>query len=504
MIAAKHHDVPEPSGVPGDPTLCDEARQESSGALPVSNLERVDSFGMNCLAMEFLYRPSVSEEIAHVFRLARQHGRKVALRGAGRSYGDASLGAESVGLDLSRMNRILTWKPETGLIEIEPGVTLRELWRYCIGDGWWPPVVSGTMFVTMGGALGMNYHGKNNYCMGPIGDHVVEFDLVTPTGERYTCNRAQNTDLFYAAIGGFGMLGCFTRIQLQMKRVESGLLSVYAFSTGSIGDIIREFDSRRVNADYLVGWIDCFARGKGLGRGQVHEAHYLHTKDDPAAAQTLRVENQELPDTLFGIVPKSILWRLMVPISNNYGMRILNCAKYTVSSTLGNKKTVRQSHAGFAFLLDYVPNWKFVYKPHGFIQFQSFVPEDKAEACFNDQLLACHKAGVIPYLGVFKRHRKDQFLMSHSVDGYSLALDFPITARNRARLDALIKSLTEMVLQADGRFYFAKDSTLDAGSARTMLGEAALSEFIRLKRLCDPDQILQTDLSNRLFNGFRP
>lgn len=471
-------------------------------ALPVTTLEQVESFGMNLEAMEYVHRPSTLDGIRKVFEIARTGGRKIALRGAGRSYGDASMGRETVGLDLTRMNRILSWDPQGGIIEVEPGVLLRDLWRYCIGDGWWPPVVSGTMFVTMGGALGMNFHGKNNYRMGPVGEHVLDFDLLTAAGELLTCSREANADLFHAAIGGIGMLGCFTRIRIQMKHVESGLLSVDAYATNSIADIMQKFEERGNRADYFVGWIDCFARGKSIGRGLVHEANYLHGSEDPNPAQTLRIENQELPDTIFGILPKSILWRLMGPISNDIGMRLVNWAKYTLSSTIGNHKTVRQSHAAFAFLLDYVPNWKFVYRPHGFIQFQSFVPQETAQDCFNSQLQACQNAKVIPYLGVFKRHRKDEFLLTHSVNGYSLALDIPITSRNKARLEKLTTELTRIVLAANGRFYMAKDSVLDQASARTYLGADSIARFTELKRRCDPQNILQTDMANRLFAGF--
>ncbi len=470
--------------------------------LPATVVERVESFGMNRSAVEYVWRPSVLEDLKSAFKIARSHGRKIGIRGAGRTYGDGSLSGENICLDLTRMNRILSWNPGTGVIETEPGVTVRQLWQYCIGDGWWPPVVSGTMFVTMGGALAMNFHGKNNFRMGPIGDHVLEFDILTPTGDSVTCSREINKDLFYAAIGGFGMLGCFTRIALRMKHVESGMLEVYALATGGIGEMIREFEARMETADYLVGWIDCFARGSKLGRGQIHEAHYLHGAEDPDPSQTLRVENQELPDTIFGILPKSIVWRFMLPIANNVGWRMLNWLKYKASATIGNRKTVRQSHAGFAFLLDYVPNWKYVYRPGGFIQYQSFIPAENAERCFTSQLTEFHKCGIYPYLGVFKRHRKDEFLMTHGVDGYSLALDIPITRRNRERLNALAQRLNTIVLDSGGRFYFAKDSTLDPTTARSYLGEAAIAEFTRLKRLCDPENLLQTDLSKRLFGDF--
>jgi FAD/FMN-containing dehydrogenase len=358
------------------------------------------------------------------------------------------------------------------------------------------------MFVSLGGALGMNIHGKNNFCMGPIGEHVLEFELLTPTGEHILCSPTQNSALFYSAIGGFGMLGCFVKIRLQMKKVYSGQLSVTAISTPDFPTLFHEFEARMGGADYLVAWVDCFARGAKLGRSLIHQADYLPQGKDPIPTQTLRVRNQELPETLFGVFPKSLMWRLMKPFGNNFGMRLLNTAKYIQGSTLGNNKTYRQSHAAFAFLLDYVPNWKFVYKPGGLIQYQSFVPAETAQACFIAQLEACHQVGIVPYLGVFKRHRKDAFLMSHAVEGYSFALDFPITKRNRAELWRLTERLNQLVLEAGGRFYFAKDSTLTPSTAKTYLGENALNAFRTLKQQCDPNSILQTELSRRLFGAW--
>lgn len=467
--------------------------------LPSETLERVDAWGMNAAVISSVYRPTTIDGIRDVFATARRHGRKVGLRGGGRSYGDASLASENVSLDLTRMNRILDWNPHTGIISVEPGVTLRQLWQYVIGDGWWPPIVSGTMFVTMGGAAGMNFHGKNNWKLGPIGDHILSFDLLTPDGELHTCTRERNSDLFFAAIGGFGMLGCFTRITLQMKKVHSGKLKVEAFATKNLAELFAQFERRMDKADYLVGWIDCFASGDKLGRALVHQADYLHEGDDPNPAQSLRVENQELPDSLFGIVPKSLMWRMMKPFAHNWGMKLINAAKYFAGSTLGNGKVTHDSHAGFAFLLDYVPNWKFVYKPGGLIQYQSFVPAETAQKCFAAQLELCQKWGIVSWLGVFKRHRKDEFLMSHAVDGYSLALDFPVTAHNRERLWAMTQELNKLVIAAGGRFYFAKDSTLDPETARQYLGESALETFADLKHRHDPDHLLQTDLSKRLF-----
>ena len=457
---------------------------------------------MNCTTMSHVFRPTTVEQIAYILALAKDSYRTIALRGTGCSYGDASLNAEQMVLDLTRMTRILEWNPDSGVVVVEPGVTISQLWRYILGDGWWPPVVSGTSFVTLGGALGMNIHGKNNFKAGPIGNHVIEFDILLPTGEMRRCSRSENAELFHAAIGGFGMLGVFTKITLQMKRVYSGLLNVDAFATRNFTHIGDEFEARRDDSDYMVGWIDCFAKGVELGRGAAHTARYLQPGEDLDPAQTLRVANQDIPDTLMGVVPRSLMGKLLQPFSNNLGMNMINFAKYVQGATIENGKTVLQPHAQFAFLLDYVPNWKAAYKPGGLIQFQSFVPFEHSRRVFTKQLELSQKLRLVPYLGVYKRHIPDGFLMTHAVDGHSLALDYPYNPATKAGLTVLVEQMARLVLEAGGRFYYAKDTLLPADLAREAMGADRIAKFTALKRECDPEHLLVSDLSRRLYGGF--
>lgn len=461
---------------------------------------RVEGWGMAVDALGYLLRPRDAEELAAVFETARREELTVALRGGGRSYGDASILGGGIMLDLSRMNRVLDWNAETGEVEVEPGVTIEQLWKRILPDGWWPAVVSGTMFTTMGGCAAMNIHGKNNFCAGPFGDHVLEFDLLTPRGEVKTCSRKKNAELFHAAIAGFGMLGCFTRLRLRTKKVHSGMLSVESFRTDSIGEMIDEFEDRVAESDYLVGWIDCIAGGRGEGRGMVHRANYLPEGVDPNPKETLRISAQELPTKILG-VPKSLLWWPLGFLVNNPGMRAVNAAKYWSSHLQPRGAIHLQSHAEFAFLLDYVPNWKWSYRPGGLIQYQSFVPGDAAEEVFRRLLQMSRKAGLPPYLGVFKKHRPDPFLLTHALDGYSLALDYRVTRGNRKRLWELCHRMDEVVLDAGGRFYFAKDATLRAQSVERFLPHENLETFAKLKQKNDPEGLLQTDLSRRLFQG---
>jgi FAD/FMN-containing dehydrogenase len=467
-------------------------------ALPLARLSRLDNFGHSIQSMAFLYRPTRVEQIAEVFQLARRHGLSLALRGSGRSYGDAALNSGQIVLDLTRMNRILDWNPDTGVIRVEPGVTIQQLWQYGLEDGWWPRVVSGTMWPTLGGALGMNIHGKNNYRAGTLGEQVLEFTALLPSGEEVTCSPAQNPDLFYALISSAGLLGIFTSITLKMKRIYSGNVKVHAWAVSELGEMLADLDRLKQEHSYLVGWVDGFASGRAAGRGQIHAADYPEAGEDPLAARTLRVEYQILPDTFFGLVPKSSLWFFMQFFANNPGWALINTAKYLHARTLEHHQRYVQSLVAFNFLLDYVPGWERSYGAGGLIQYQSFIPRATAADAYTELLRRSQKRGLPTYLGVTKRHRPDKFLFTHAVDGYSLAMDFKVTRRNRARLQALADEMSEIVLAAGGRFYFAKDSTLTPEHAARYLGAETLQRFRMLKERCDPDHLLQTDLYRRV------
>ena len=461
-------------------------------------LEWVEGWGMAVGGAGYVFRPTESGGIAEALDTARAHGFSIALRGSGCSYGDAALRPESVVLDLCELNRVLSWDPETGIVDVEPGVSLAALWRMAIGDGWWPPVVTGTMEPSVGGMLAMNVHGKNNWSRGTLGEHCTEFDLVMPNGESRTVSGTNNGDLFHAVIGSYGQLGIITRARLQMKKVHSGDVEVKAVSAPDLAALLSLTEDAKDKWEYVVGWIDTFAGGRNLGRGLLHFARHLEEGEDPNPAASLDPEAQDLPGTLFGVVPKSLMWRFLKPMTNRPGMRCINFGKYLAGSTIGDEKTYRQPLAAFSFLLDYVPNWKNIYLPGGLIQHQSFVPAASAERVFREQLEICHEHGMPSFLAVLKRHRPDPFLMSHAVDGYSLALDFPVVRGRRKQLWEMVRALAEPVVAAGGRFYPAKDAALPGELYRSTFRDGQLDRFAEIKARLDPDRVLRSGLADRL------
>jgi decaprenylphospho-beta-D-ribofuranose 2-oxidase len=462
----------------------------------LQNFTTLENFGHSLRAPSYCLKPTKTEDIYETFKLAKKTGLSITTRGAGRSYNDAALNGGGIMLDMTDMNRILKWDPKTGLVTAEPGLTLEGLWQRVEPEGWWPPVVSGTMRTTLGGCLAANIHGKNNFKMGPIGEHVVEFTAILPTGAEITCTPKKNADLFYAMISGLGMLGVFTSITMQMKRIQSGLIEVDALPVRNLHEHLSYLLDHAPDHDYIVGWLDSTNGGKSLGRGQIHAANYLHGNEDPNPQKTMRLNNQILPPRIFGVFPKSILYLFMRPFVNNLGWWGVNTAKYIASL---RRHTFRQSHAAFHFLLDYVPNWELSVGRGGLIQYQSFVPKETAEDAWREVLSLSLKHGLPSYLGVTKRHRPDKFLLSHAVDGFSLAMDFKITKGNRAKLGEMLQEFDRIILQAGGRFYFAKNSETTAETALKFLGKDTIARFKKLKERCDPNNLLESDLYRRVF-----
>lgn len=459
--------------------------------LTLDRLEKVSGFGQAEISDAYVFRPTRTDQIREIFDLAKRTKRKVSLRGSGRSYGDGNYGSETILIDITRMDRVLSWNPSTGEIDCEAGVTIEDLWRYCLDDGYWPPVVTGTMYPTLGGALGMNVHGKNNYCQGTIGEHVSEIEVVFPTGSIETLTPTDNR--FFQVISSAGLLGVITRVKLKMHHVNSGNLKVWAEAAGNWDEQFALFEEYEHNSDYMVSWVDCFGKNAAHGRGLFHAAWY-EERHDP---RSLRATAQDLPPLILGFFPKSLVWKILKLFCNRPGMRFINWAKYKSGATIGNNKMHPQSLVAFSFLLDYVPDWRRAYEPGGFIQYQTFVPKEHAKRVFSEQVKLQQEYKLESYLGVLKRHRPDKFLLSHAVDGYSLALDFKVTAKNRKKLWELAHRMNELVLKAGGRFYFAKDSTLRPQDAEKYLGDS-LRQLREAKATLDPENLLTSDLAERL------
>lgn len=460
--------------------------------LPPEAIREVAGFGGVQRADGYVFRPSSVHAVSEVLALARSSGRNVVLRGSGRSYGDAAIAREAIVLDLGAMDAVLGWDSDTGILETEAGVTLGDVWRRCLPDGWWPPVVSGTMHPTLGGALAMNIHGKNAFKVGTLGEHVRSIDVLPADGGDRV--RLSPSDaLYHGVVSGAGLAGVIVGVRLQLKKVPSGDVRVRAVSCSSWDDQFDAFERYHDDAEYMVSWIDCFKSGQARGRGLFHVAWYA---EGPPA--TLLEAHQTLPSKILGVVPKSETWRLIKLLNRRGAMRLVNAAKHAAGRIFEHGREERQSLVAFSFLLDYVPGWEKSYAPGGFIQVQTFVPAPEARRVFDEQLQLQQREGLESFLGVMKRHRPDEFALSHGVEGYSLALDFKITQANRKRVEAMAARIHQLTLAVGGRFYLAKDSVLTSEEFRASVGEEGWARFRAARDRFDPGRLLTSAQAERL------
>lgn len=447
-----------------------------------------------------VYRPADVDALRSILA-SLPPSTSVAVRGTGCSYGDASLNGGGVILDLTRLNRVRAFDPKTGIVHVDAGVTVRDLWRLAVPRGWWPPVVSGTAAPTIGGILGANIHGKNAFHAGTISNHVLRFGALLADGSRIEVDRERDPELFGAFLGSFGLLGVITDAVIRLKPVPGGRMRVSVLAPRSLGAMIADFEREKDRSDYLVGWIDGFAGGTELGRGVIHKAVYAGPDEDREATATLALDRQDLPSTLFGVVPKSVMWAFLRPFLNDLGMSMINRAKDIAArreAAVG--KTYLQSHAAFAFLLDYVPGWKRAYGAGGLIQYQSFVPVAAAERVHSRMIAEARARGLTPYLLVYKRHLPERGLMTHAVDGFSMAMDFRVTASRRGPLWDLCREYDAWVAEAGGRIYFAKDATSTPENVRRMFG-SEVDALAAIKKRLDPHGRWRSDLARRLALG---
>ena len=408
-------------------------------------------------------------------------------RGLGRSYNNAAQSADGIVISSDKLSNIISFDHATGVVEAAAGVSLEQLMVAGLPHGWFVPVSPGTRQVTVGGAIAADVHGKNHHVAGSFASHVISFDILFPSAEQtapHTVTRESDPELFWATAGGMGLTGFITRATIQLKRVESSLVTVDTVKTKDIDETMAVLAEHDTKYGYTVAWSDDLARGKHLGRSII-------TSGDFATLADLNDRQRRDP---FAFDPRA---KLAAPsvfppgLLNRYSIRLANAAWYLKAPRLREHEL--QTISQFFHPLDGIKNWNRAYGPGGFRQYQYVMPFG-AEAAVRKsfELVSAHHAPS--FVTVLKRFGKaDPGLLSFPTAGWTLALDFP--ARTRG-LGPLLDELDKLVVANGGRVYLAKDSRVSAATLEEMYPR--LSEFRKLRSVLDPAGVLASDLSRRL------
>lgn len=393
--------------------------------------------------------------------VARTHGDTLAY-GNGRSYGDSCLAASEHALHMRGLDRFIAFDRDSGIVRAEAGVTLGEILALTIPHGWFLPVTPGTQFVTLGGAIANDVHGKNHHRRGTFGRHVRQFGLLRNAEAEHACSPTDNVALFAATIGGLGLTGIITWAEIALMPIRSAQVDTLTVRFGSLPEFFALSAELDPQHEYSVAWIDCLATGARAGRG-------VFTAGDHAAGGSLTpaaVASLRLPFT----PPFSLV--------NHATLRAFNAAYWHAQPA--RRRARRGDYAPFFYPLDGIRDWNRGYGPRGFQQYQCVIPEAAAPDAIGELLATIASSGRGSFLAVLKRcgDLPSPGLLSFPLAGTSLALDFPqhddLDRRLFPRLDAIVRS-------GGGRLYPAKDAHMRGDDFRR-----AYPAWERLAALRDP------------------
>ncbi|CAB3395498.1 FAD-binding protein [Kyrpidia spormannii] len=429
-----------------------------------------------------VYRPESLRALKEVVVSGEE--RSVLARGLGRAYGDAALN-EGAGVILqTRRNRFLNFDEAAGVLRCEAGVSLAEILDVFVPRGYFLPVTPGTKFVTLGGAIASDVHGKNHHKDGSISNFILDFDLLTADGEIVRCTPRENADLFWATVGGMGLTGVILRASLRLVPISSSYLRVDYFKARNIDEAFEVFEATDEQYQYSVAWIDCLAGGRSLGRSVLMRGNHV-----PAEALPEKLRGEPLATGKKG--------KLVVPfdfpsVTLNYAsIRAFNALYYRVSK---GTPGVVVHYDPFFYPLDSVLHWNRLYGRRGFLQYQVVFPFETSREGLIALLERLAKDRRSSFLAVLKRFGAEgPGLLSFPRPGYTLALDIPF---RDAGLFGFLREMDEWVLRMGGRVYLTKDAELAPEIFEAMYPR--LGQFREVKGRIDPENRFSSSLARRL------
>lgn len=389
----------------------------------------------------------------------------VIARGNGRCYGDSSLGENII--STLKLNHFLYFDQSEGLLECESGVLLSDILDVVVPKGFFLPVTPGTKYITLGGAVAADIHGKNHHREGSFSDHVISLQILTSDGEIVECSSTDRRDLFWQTCGGMGLTGMILKVKFRLKPTETAYIRQVSHKARDIDAAMSLFD-KSADSTYSVAWIDCLAPGKSLGRSILMLGEHATRRELPA-----RLES----DPLCPARPSRLAMPFFLPAFslNHASVKLFNAAYYY--------RQLAATRAGlvhfdpYFYPLDGIRNWNRIYGRDGFVQYQFVLPKENSYEGLKEILERIGDSGQGSPLAVLKLFGRanPNAVMSFPREGYTLALDFKVTPA----VFRLLDGLDEIVLKYGGRLYLAKDARMSAAVFRKSYSNVVHSNRFR-------------------------
>ena len=369
-------------------------------------------------------------------KLLRGMSDEVTPRGLARSYGDSALG--DITLSTNSLDRFISFDSTTGIVRCESGVSLDEILKVFVPRGWFLPVTPGTRFVSVGGAIACDVHGKNHHVEGTFCDHVLEMNILLGDGSKVVSSPSQNSELFHATCGGMGLTGVILDATIKLKPITSSLIEETTYKCANLDEVITRFEETK-DFTYSVAWIDCLATGKHLGRSLLMVGEHA--------------TSGELVPHKSGAIPIPIEFPAF--LMNKFTMSLFNFAYY--NKAIHKVHTRLVPYAPFFYPLDVASDWNKLYGKPGFLQYQFVLPFSAGVEGLREilqKIAASGKGSMLAVLKVFGQ--KNDNHLSFPMEGYTLALDFKV----EPAIFPLLEELDALVLKNGGRLYLTKDARM--------------------------------------------
>ena len=419
----------------------------------------------------FIFKEQLAEAVLH--------SDNIIARGNGRCYGDASLAKHTI--STLKYDKVLSFDTEKGIFECQAGLTLDKILEVIVPKGWFLPVTPGTKFITVGGAIASDVHGKNHHVDGCFSHHVVDMDVVLSNGESITCSAHLNSDLFWATCGGMGLTGIITRARFDLKKIESSYIKQKQIKANNLEEVIELFEKYR-HYTYSVAWIDCLQKGKHFGRSilMLGEHATLEDLDENKKNNPLKLPSKTQITFPFNL-PSFVL--------NQFTIKAFNFLFYRKNLKREINNIV--SYEPFFYPLDAILHWNRGYGKPGFVQYQFVLPLESKQGLI-EILNKISDKGLGSFLAVLKIFGKQDDLISFPKEGYTLALDFPV----RKGLFEFLDELDKVVLNYGGRIYLSKDARMK--SEIFWNGYPNAHKFLNIVKKYNPNFKFNSIQANRL------
>jgi len=386
---------------------------------------------------------------------------KLIARGLGRSYGDSSL-QKNCTVITSKLNKILYFDKTKGIIETESGISIKEILQHIIPCGWFLKVTPGSKFITVGGMVASDVHGKNHHKFGSFRHQIIELKVLNENNKILTCNKKQNKDLFNYTIGGMGLTGIIYSCRFRLLKIKSNLMYQQKIKNKNINETIKSL-KRSSKWTYNVAWIDTSAKGKNIGRSILFRAEHSKKK------------NLKKLDTTF-LENKRINFKNIFPnwIINSFVINIMNKIYFYLSF---NKKSLIDINEYF-YQLDKINNWNLIYGSKGFISYQFVIPFRNSTNTILKILHLLNKKKIYSFVSVIKILGKKDGFLSFGIKGFTLVFDFPISKD----IYKTLEEVDDIIIKSKGNIYLCKDSRISVNKFSKMKSSFHSFKFLKLRK----------------------